>query len=181
MDTARFKYPPYWIKVSLLPDAMNALDKSTGLPRRYIILKKKQNSGPLILFSISKNLSSSLHYSTQPEILTFLGKWSSHLQELTTEDDEREVLGKAVAKLLSLAMELKSNQMLLETQKVDACCPCEETKQYRSAIHDLLQQMEKIKLFTIVEEQLKIQEVQKSDEPTNPSFKEDPGSNHVGP
>lgn len=30
MDTARFKYPPHWIKVSLLLKAMNAQDKSTG-------------------------------------------------------------------------------------------------------------------------------------------------------
>ena len=33
LDTARFKYPPHWIKVSLLYEAMQALDKTTGRNR----------------------------------------------------------------------------------------------------------------------------------------------------
>lgn len=30
MDTARFKYPPHWVKLPHLLEAMNALDKDTG-------------------------------------------------------------------------------------------------------------------------------------------------------
>ena len=30
LDTARFKYPPHWVKLSTLCDAMRALDPSTG-------------------------------------------------------------------------------------------------------------------------------------------------------
>ena len=30
LDTARFKYPPHWVQLKLLWEAMHALDKSTG-------------------------------------------------------------------------------------------------------------------------------------------------------
>lgn len=30
LDTARFKYPPHWISLELLWEAMHALDKTTG-------------------------------------------------------------------------------------------------------------------------------------------------------
>ena len=30
LDTARFKYPPHWISLELLWEAMHALDNSTG-------------------------------------------------------------------------------------------------------------------------------------------------------
>jgi hypothetical protein len=39
MDTARFKYPPHWVPVQLLWDAMHAIDKSTG----KISLSSKSN------------------------------------------------------------------------------------------------------------------------------------------
>lgn len=168
MDTARFKYPPHWIKVSLLLKAMNAQDKSTGLSRGYIILKKKQNSGPLILFSISNNWSLSPHYSTPPEMLTFLKKWSSYLQEETAEDSQERIVCQAVDKLLSLTMELKAEHKLLQTQKVDTRCPSEVTSQYQCIIHKLLQQLEQTELFSIIEEQMKHQEAKMVAEPTNP-------------
>jgi glutathione gamma-glutamylcysteinyltransferase len=34
MDTARFKYPPHWVPLSLLFEAMKATDKSTGMLKR---------------------------------------------------------------------------------------------------------------------------------------------------
>ena len=34
MDTARFKYPPHWVPLSLLFEAMKATDKSTGMFNR---------------------------------------------------------------------------------------------------------------------------------------------------
>ena len=132
-----------------------------GLPRGYVILKKKQNSGSLILFGISNSLSLSLHHSTPAEILTFLKKWSSFLQEETTEDNQKTVVYKAVDKFLSLTIELKPEHPLLETQKVDTCCPCEVTNQYRFVAAELLQQLEQIELFSIVEQQMRLQEGKK--------------------
>ena len=38
LDVARFKYPPHWVPLSLLYEAMSKLDPITGLPRGYLLL-----------------------------------------------------------------------------------------------------------------------------------------------
>ncbi|CCI42660.1 unnamed protein product [Albugo candida] len=39
LDVARFKYPPHWVKLSLIFEAMQQIDESIGLPRGLVILK----------------------------------------------------------------------------------------------------------------------------------------------
>ena len=41
-DTARYKYPPHWIPVKLLFQAMLPLDIATGKGRGYVVVKAKQ-------------------------------------------------------------------------------------------------------------------------------------------
>ena len=43
-DTARFKYPPYWVPIELLFQSMLPLDGATKQPRGYVILKAKNIS-----------------------------------------------------------------------------------------------------------------------------------------
>lgn len=43
MDVARFKYPPHWISLSILFDAMNQIDPDTNKSRGYVILTKNTN------------------------------------------------------------------------------------------------------------------------------------------
>ncbi|XP_038876178.1 glutathione gamma-glutamylcysteinyltransferase 3-like [Benincasa hispida] len=52
LDVARFKYPPHWVPLTLLWDAMNTIDGATGLPRGYMILSKLPR-GPSILYTLS--------------------------------------------------------------------------------------------------------------------------------
>ncbi|KAJ7373946.1 hypothetical protein OS493_009273 [Desmophyllum pertusum] len=40
-DTARFKYPPYWVPIELLFKSMLPLDSATGKSRGYVVLKAK--------------------------------------------------------------------------------------------------------------------------------------------
>lgn len=40
-DTARFKYPPYWVPVKLLFQSMLPLDRATGKGRGYVTLKAR--------------------------------------------------------------------------------------------------------------------------------------------
>lgn len=41
LDVARFKYPPHWVELELLWDAMlNYTDASTGKQRGYMLLQK---------------------------------------------------------------------------------------------------------------------------------------------
>lgn len=39
MDVARFKYPPYWVPLETLWEAMQPADPKTGRPRGYLLLK----------------------------------------------------------------------------------------------------------------------------------------------
>lgn len=41
LTQARFKYPPHWVSVSELYDAMAAVDKDTGLPRGFMRLSQR--------------------------------------------------------------------------------------------------------------------------------------------
>jgi glutathione gamma-glutamylcysteinyltransferase len=38
LDTARFKYPPFWVPLTAIWDAMSVSDNFTGLPRGYFVL-----------------------------------------------------------------------------------------------------------------------------------------------
>lgn len=40
-DTARFKYPPYWVPMEVLFQSMLPLDSATGKSRGYVVLKAK--------------------------------------------------------------------------------------------------------------------------------------------
>ena len=40
LDVARFKYPPYWVKIGDLHAATKGIDPETGIPRGYSIIKK---------------------------------------------------------------------------------------------------------------------------------------------
>ncbi|GAB5368214.1 hypothetical protein AAMO2058_001299800 [Amorphochlora amoebiformis] len=45
MDTARFKYPPHWIPLPLLVEAMQKLDQGTGKARGYMKLSRASGDG----------------------------------------------------------------------------------------------------------------------------------------
>ncbi|KAJ1372897.1 hypothetical protein KIN20_035190 [Parelaphostrongylus tenuis] len=57
MDVARFKYPPHWVKLDELQKAMCSVDPSTKRTRGYVKLQLRQNSRPLIAFSLKANLN----------------------------------------------------------------------------------------------------------------------------
>ena len=44
MDTARFKYPPFWVSISTLWRSMCVVDKATGSPRGYFVVSTASSS-----------------------------------------------------------------------------------------------------------------------------------------
>lgn len=160
MDTARFKYPPHWVKLPHLLEAMNALDKDTGLPRGYIMLSQKANSSPLLLFRVSSTLTLMLHSQLPADILLFLKKWQDLLREkIDTEQTEAAIIN-TVHKLLSLISDLNPQHKLLEFHVLEQDCPCdlvEEYKEYGCALQKLLEELEATKLFLLVMEIMKLE------------------------
>lgn len=52
LDVARFKYPPHWVPLSLLWDAMNTVDETTGFYRGFMLLSRPQRASS-ILYTLS--------------------------------------------------------------------------------------------------------------------------------
>ncbi|KAK9733768.1 hypothetical protein RND81_04G090900 [Saponaria officinalis] len=52
LDVARFKYPPHWIPLTLLWDAMNTVDSATGEHRGYMLISRQQQQ-PSLLYTLS--------------------------------------------------------------------------------------------------------------------------------
>lgn len=53
LDVARFKYPPHWVPVPMLWEAMLPSDPVTGRSRGWALLRRKANGSP-VLFHLSR-------------------------------------------------------------------------------------------------------------------------------
>ncbi|KAJ0015046.1 hypothetical protein Pint_20195 [Pistacia integerrima] len=52
LDVARFKYPPHWVPLTLLWEAMDTIDKATGHQRGFMIVSRQQKA-PSILYILN--------------------------------------------------------------------------------------------------------------------------------
>ncbi|KAL8555264.1 hypothetical protein ACS0TY_003173 [Phlomoides rotata] len=52
LDVARFKYPPHWVPLSLLWEAMNTVVEATGQHRGFMLVSRRQRS-PALLYNLS--------------------------------------------------------------------------------------------------------------------------------
>ncbi|KAL1552949.1 Glutathione gamma-glutamylcysteinyltransferase 1 [Salvia divinorum] len=52
LDVARFKYPPHWVPLSLLWEAMDSTDEATKLKRGFMLVSRRQRE-PALLHTLS--------------------------------------------------------------------------------------------------------------------------------
>ncbi|CAK9149987.1 unnamed protein product [Ilex paraguariensis] len=52
LDVARFKYPPHWVPLALLWEAMDTLDEATGLSRGFMLISRLHRE-PALLYTLS--------------------------------------------------------------------------------------------------------------------------------
>ncbi|XP_059660315.1 glutathione gamma-glutamylcysteinyltransferase 1-like isoform X2 [Cornus florida] len=52
LDVARFKYPPHWVPLTLLWEAMDTLDEATGLSRGFMLVSRLHRA-PSLLYTLS--------------------------------------------------------------------------------------------------------------------------------
>ncbi|KAG9445802.1 hypothetical protein H6P81_011930 [Aristolochia fimbriata] len=52
LDVARFKYPPHWVPLTLLWEAMDTIDESTGHHRGFMLISRLQKP-PSLLYTLS--------------------------------------------------------------------------------------------------------------------------------
>ncbi|KAJ4775549.1 Glutathione gamma-glutamylcysteinyltransferase 1 [Rhynchospora pubera] len=55
LDVARFKYPPHWVPLSLLWEAINTVDDATGLPRGFMLISRLPKA-PSLLYTLEEVL-----------------------------------------------------------------------------------------------------------------------------
>ncbi|BBN15801.1 glutathione-S-conjugate glycine hydrolase [Marchantia polymorpha subsp. ruderalis] len=52
LDVARFKYPPHWVPITMLWEAINSIDPTTGNWRGYMVVTKPERP-PSVLYTLS--------------------------------------------------------------------------------------------------------------------------------
>ena len=60
LDVARFKYPPHWVPLSLLHQAMTPADASTGRSRGWIMLDRNQHASALLFRIVNQENAQAL-------------------------------------------------------------------------------------------------------------------------
>nr|XP_039265066.1 glutathione gamma-glutamylcysteinyltransferase-like [Styela clava] len=102
MDVARFKYPPYWVPLTKLWEAMLTRDVETGLYRGYMVLWRADegdiSSQPLLIFKIAQGLN-----AFKPILRgsgSFFLKIKSFLMERVKEQNDKDILRMIITTLL---------------------------------------------------------------------------------
>jgi glutathione gamma-glutamylcysteinyltransferase len=54
LDTARFKYPPFWVELEKLYDSINSIDNETGKMRGLVVLGKKKQVNKELLGQLNE-------------------------------------------------------------------------------------------------------------------------------
>ena len=55
MDTARFKYPPFWVDLGELYESVRSLDKDSNKMRGFIVLSKKNDQNSSLVKNLPPN------------------------------------------------------------------------------------------------------------------------------
>ena len=101
LDVARFKYPPHWVPLAKLHEAMQPIDSESGRPRGWLVLKRRTKASALV-FSIATHdgidalvrkwttdLPNALAGSTDPE--SALAAFAAALEKAGTMLEIRDV------------------------------------------------------------------------------------------
>ncbi|XP_076466788.1 uncharacterized protein LOC143298018 isoform X2 [Babylonia areolata] len=124
LDTARFKYPPHWVSLPLLFEAMQRLDKSTGLPRGYLQLWPSQNAKSLLLFKTSEQFSVNASPQGMETYEGFVAAWNGQLMKSLSPAHSpslAEAVRQGLQGLVSLAGTVGDGMVVLRTQGHISC------------------------------------------------------------
>uniref|UniRef100_A0A914WDW1 glutathione gamma-glutamylcysteinyltransferase n=1 Tax=Plectus sambesii TaxID=2011161 RepID=A0A914WDW1_9BILA len=115
MDVARFKYPPHWVELKLLHQAMQSVDKSTSAPRGYFVMSLRKDTRPLILFRLHRNFA-----VDSKQLNSQLTEWRAYLQA-TPADQSDDLISTTLTKFRELFEEYS---LCCKIINGDKCTPC---------------------------------------------------------
>lgn len=93
LDVARFKYPPHWVSVDLLYQAMNTPDSLTGTKRGWVLLSRTKNNilNTTQLVSLSPGASVSTMGRTISTLIRELNQFFDQLNEKITASKKQNL------------------------------------------------------------------------------------------
>ncbi|XP_065669345.1 uncharacterized protein LOC100213020 isoform X3 [Hydra vulgaris] len=151
-DVARFKYPPHWVKLDLLWEAMKALDGVTGLPRGYIVLRKTEEM-PLLLFRLSNifRVTIATNSVSQSSMAKFMRSWRTFLKNGSVKiaDSLDVTIGQTLAGLNEALKELLEGDSVFNTQ-FNTHCIDTLPPDHISAVRKLLASLENTEIYQII-------------------------------
>ncbi|KAI0530623.1 hypothetical protein KFK09_000169 [Dendrobium nobile] len=145
LDVARFKYPPHWVPLALLWQAMDTIDEATGQYRGFMLISKFQSAQSLLYtlscrheswFSSAKYLVEDLPILLKSESLHSISDVLSLMFESLPTNAENFI--KWIA------------EVRRKEEDRDSSFLSEEEKARLAAKEGLLQQVHETKLFNIV-------------------------------
>lgn len=146
LDTARFKYPPHWIKLELLLEAMKEQDPDSGLPRGYAVMKKVADSMQMHLFKVAPILCVLMNQDVNSN--TFLKPWTGWLMsEFQESQSDASTWQEAICQLKNASKTVEGG--LLTTQMNLACDSVKVSKEHSCAMKEILSGLESTALFSI--------------------------------
>ncbi|KAL8160702.1 hypothetical protein V2J09_002239 [Rumex salicifolius] len=139
LDVARFKYPPHWVPLTLLWEAMDTVDQDTGLNRGFMILMKPQRA-PSILYTVNcrdKSWEATAKYLTK------------ELPHILSSDQIKDVQGLLAIVMCSAPADLRDfvNWVAEVRLQEDGNKLSEEQKARLSLKEEILDQVHKAELF----------------------------------
>ncbi|XP_059142719.1 uncharacterized protein LOC131930318 [Physella acuta] len=165
LDTARFKYPPHWVSVATLLEAMKTIDPETGRSRGYIILSSATNQPSLLLFRPSYAFTIDKQkgkYCSQ--LIDFAQEWTDRLSVVSGKlQSPKEIIELAIKNM----QEIQSRENLfismfsltLPYEQSDSdifVVPCPQAvkgeEKVACIIKQLLNEIEKLETFKVAKE-----------------------------
>ncbi|KAF7062480.1 hypothetical protein CFC21_069074 [Triticum aestivum] len=145
LDVARFKYPPHWVPLTLLWEAMNTTDKATGLLRGFMLVSR-HNSAPSLLYTVScgdESWKSMAKYCVED---------APNLLKDESPDNVTTLLSRLVGSLPANAGDLIKCVVEVRRKDEGGSCLSKEGKERLVLKEKVLQQVRDTKLFRIVQE-----------------------------
>ncbi|KAL4190369.1 hypothetical protein AMTRI_Chr07g24400 [Amborella trichopoda] len=147
LDVARFKYPPHWVPLPLLWEAMNSIDEATGHHRGFMLVSKLQRA-PSLLYTLS----------CKTEAWVTTAKYLIDEVPLLLKSEDSNSLQKAISVILSSmpadALEFIKWVAEVRSQEDNGSSLSEEEKERLRLKEEVLQQAHDTKLFEYVREWL---------------------------
>lgn len=156
LDTARYKYPSYWCSIRTLFESMKPIDKETGRPRGYFLLRYDAERPPVSLCKVKK--PQQVQEQTQKQVEPTALNWSTLAKTFCKRIPENMWLEKprTLTHVVQLVLRNVPSEytVILANQSLASSGVAGNDQKARDYIEKLLQDTSQSALYPIVWEAL---------------------------